>query len=136
MDLFIIVPNSSILFFTPLPMWDTNSFMYGISAGVLGILLCQWLFSLLQHMIHFYRTSGIVLVHVFPPNRVVQPIECLICLEPITNRESLIECSSCKQAISHVPCMIQWMQRSNTCPHCQVEIKYEWTDYTAMIDST
>jgi len=113
-------------------MLDLYSFVYGITTGFFGVLIITLMvLSVLKYKDNATHT---IIIHVMH-NHDVLP-ECLICLEPITKKESLVECSSCRQPIAHLPCMIDWTNRHPTCPHCQVVIKYEWTDYTTAINNT
>lgn len=47
---------------------------------------------------------------------------CLVCLEDYTNKQAVIECTSCHILIGHASCAYQWFQRNLSCPHCRVEI--------------
>jgi hypothetical protein len=43
---------------------------------------------------------------------------CIICLEEINNNIRMIQCNKCLKYISHINCLIKWLNEKQKCPYC------------------
>ncbi len=49
--------------------------------------------------------------------------ECSICYEPLVNDTFILPCNH----IFHTTCMNRWIQESNTCPYCRLDLNIRST---------
>ena len=109
--------------------------MYGISVGFFGSLVLACMLIFIGERVKACRKAEpkTMLIHVIRPTTFPLPIECLVCMELVLERESVSECTSCHQCIGHVGCIAEWIKRQNKCPHCQVELEFEYTNVYALL---
>jgi len=60
-----------------------------------------------------------VIIHIVPPNASLVDETCLVCLEEITIKQAVVECTTCHRVLGHASCLENWFHQKLSCPNCR-----------------
>ena len=99
-------------------------YLFGCATGfgscIILYMIKQWVSNQFnENLLPLQSISPLLKLSFTPP---ANADSCLVCLEDYTNKQAVIECTSCHVLIGHASCSYEWFQRNLSCPHCRVEI--------------
>jgi len=60
-----------------------------------------------------------LIIHIVPPNASLVDETCLVCLEEITIKQAVVECTTCHRVLGHASCLENWFHQKLSCPNCR-----------------
>lgn len=60
-----------------------------------------------------------LIIHIIPPNKSLVNETCLVCLEEYTNKQAVVECTTCHRVLGHASCLENWFHQKLSCPNCR-----------------
>ena len=60
-----------------------------------------------------------LIIHIIPPNTSLVDETCLVCLEEITIKQTVVECTTCHRVLGHASCLENWFHQKLSCPNCR-----------------
>ena len=60
-----------------------------------------------------------LIIHFRLPEGISASSNCLVCLENMIDKQTIVECTSCHTNLGHYACIEDWFHLNMSCPHCR-----------------